>query len=253
MRLKLSMRLHSFHATLVLIVLSNQCWPSYLNVVFLFAGPSGADIFRTFFMQNPSHQHRFVVILFYDCQLIPTTDTDAPVSLQPLVSWQLAQLWGSVFHYGFCCFANNVSLRLIGEKYIWLPVGTDSPSQGLLLLQCPVFGTLQNPVSDHLEKPGQRPSGQKGFGFPGTYWLAGQQPVKAMICSLMRTFSDLGSLRQPCLTWSSNGLTLQRMSAFFVSSAKSSTINSLKNLFHVILLLVTGTFVYLAQNILILA
>lgn len=75
----------------------------------------------------------------------------------------------------------------------------------------------------------------------------------------MQTFPGLGRQRQPCLTLSRRGLTLQRMSFFFVSSfvtSRSLTILSceclnLKNLFLVIFQLIIGTWVLLAQNILI--
>lgn len=90
-----------------------------------------------------------------------------------------------------------------------------------------------------------------GFGLPGIYCLAGQWPVKGMICSSMQTLLYLGRLRQPWLTWSGNGLTLQRMPDSFVScDSRSSTILSFSacRTDPVIFLLKTGTFVFLAQN-----
>lgn len=78
------------------------------------------------------------------------------------------------------------------------------------------------------------------FGLPGTLCLTGQQ-LKGMICSSMQTFSVFRRLRQPCRTWSSNGLTFHWMSVFFIYSviARSSTILSefigSKNPSHVIL------------------
>lgn len=235
-----------------------------------FIGPSGADIFRVFAMYSGSHQHWLVVKPFCDCQPRTLSDhwhTDAPLPyfrncLSPSSWHAFGTLFFIMVPVAGRPFASNASMRSIVVKYQsknrWLPVGTDSTMHRTAAALTPNLWFMNVFFPWYTSKSSIRPFEEArtknfrpvGFDLPGTYCLTGQRPVNGMICSSMQTFSVFGSLRQPCLTQSSNGLTLQRMSAFFVSSitARSTTILSellsLKNLSLAILLHITGTFVF---------
>lgn len=235
---------------------------------FFFFSPSVADILKVI-----SHElwKPLALICCHTILWLPAQDSFWPETLMLLSpSFCITLSLGSLLCFGTRLFvmvpvagrpfASNASMRLIVVKYQsknrWLPVGTDSTKRRTAAGLTPSLWSVNVFLPWYTSKSSIRPFWEArtktfrlvGFSLPRTYCLTGQWPVKGMICSSMQTFCVFARLRQPCLTRSSNGLTFQRISAFFVSSviARSSTVLSeflsLKNLSLVILLLITGTF-----------
>lgn len=117
------------YATHVVIIFPDDCWPSHLDIIFVFVGPyAPLDL-------SLRQWNWFIIKPFCDCQLRlpPNQHHWIPSSFfSPLlVSWQLTLLWNPVLHNDSRSSLLEYPLEAkhpLGCKIsikTWVPVGTD--------------------------------------------------------------------------------------------------------------------------------